>query len=269
MGCTSSKSAAAGTLDTINPFAAHGDPHSRCSHMLKEAATLARVATAYERDLKKVQDALTSVLESGAVVCATPLPGLYNDTAGVAASAVVATAEPIGGPNFTLQAGTSAKGDLSGKLASDTIKPISDWIARFHDALAHQKAVDKAYDELEAARKKVTSQKDRIEKTRGQLASNPKASDRMAAEESTLQGLATKLSSAELNHTNLEAAQHARVTSLNKVGLRAAHKDRLGTHPAALMRRVRLSRLPWCPHCPHCYLARTHPPPLLHRAAGC
>lgn len=29
MGCSSSKSAAAGTLDTINPFAAHGDPHSR------------------------------------------------------------------------------------------------------------------------------------------------------------------------------------------------------------------------------------------------
>lgn len=93
--------------------------------------------------------------------------------------------------------------------------------------------MDKAYDELEAARKKVggrmaaaltahgvssaalhlghtsnrpcaarivlrpqvTSQKDRIEKTRGQLASNPKATDRMAAEESTLQALATKLSS--------------------------------------------------------------------------
>jgi hypothetical protein len=83
MGCTSSKSAAAGTLDTINPFAAHGDPHSRCSHMLKEAATLARVATAYERDLKKVQDALTSVLESGAVVCATPLPGLVSALRGI------------------------------------------------------------------------------------------------------------------------------------------------------------------------------------------
>lgn len=41
----------------------------------------------------------------------------------------------------------------------------------------------------------VTSQKDRIEKTRGQLATNPKANDRMAAEESVLQGLATKLSS--------------------------------------------------------------------------
>ena len=41
----------------------------------------------------------------------------------------------------------------------------------------------------------VTSQKDRIEKTRGQLATNPKANDRMAAEESALQGLATKLSS--------------------------------------------------------------------------
>jgi len=202
---------------------------------VQESATLARVATAYERDLKKVQDALTSVLESGAVVCATPLPGLvsaaacrrgpafkalgiicrswshqpgvagvgcttganqckaqqvgqcnrpsycplritppyvlqYNDTAGVAASAVVATTEPVGGPNFTLQAGTSvrggkgplkgsgrllhfrymkdclscacvnifrhfswslqAKGDLSGKLAGETIKPISDWVAR-------------------------------------------------------------------------------------------------------------------------------------------
>jgi cysteinyl-tRNA synthetase len=154
----------------------------------------------------------------------------------VAASAVVATAEPIGGPNFTLQAGTSAKGDLSGKLASDTIKPISDWIARFHDALAHQKAVDKAYDELEAARKKVTSQKDRIEKTRGQLASNPKASDRMAAEESTLQGLATKLSSAELNHTNLEAAQHARVTSLNKdaIKIRDAIRSALEATSSAL-----------------------------------
>lgn len=45
---------------------------------VQEAATLARVATAYERDLKKVQDALTSVLESGAVVCATPLPGLVS-----------------------------------------------------------------------------------------------------------------------------------------------------------------------------------------------
>ena len=47
---------------------------------VQEAATLARVATAYERDLKKVQDALTSVLESGAVVCATPLPGLVSGT---------------------------------------------------------------------------------------------------------------------------------------------------------------------------------------------
>lgn len=28
-------------------------------------------------------------------------------------------------------------------------------LCRFNDALAHQKAVDKAYDELEAARKKV------------------------------------------------------------------------------------------------------------------
>lgn len=100
----------------------------------------------------------------------------YNDTAGVAASAVVATTEPVGGPQFTLQAGTSvrasvgqcmlgrrlaalgmrvhcgevpsladwlpaspvrydhlllqAKGDLSGKLAGETIKPISDWVAR-------------------------------------------------------------------------------------------------------------------------------------------
>ena len=30
MGCSGSKSAAAGTMDTINPFAAHGDAHSRC-----------------------------------------------------------------------------------------------------------------------------------------------------------------------------------------------------------------------------------------------
>lgn len=37
--------------------------------------------------------------------------------------------------------------------------------------------------------------KDRIDKTRTQLATNPKASDKMAADESTLQGLATKLSS--------------------------------------------------------------------------
>lgn len=48
---------------------------------------------------------------------------------------------------------------------------------------------------LAVLRPQVTSQKDRIEKTRGQLASNPKATDRMAAEESTLQALATKLSS--------------------------------------------------------------------------
>lgn len=40
-----------------------------------------------------------------------PLPPLrqYNDTAGVAASAVVATTEPVGGPGFTLQAGTTVR----------------------------------------------------------------------------------------------------------------------------------------------------------------
>ena len=141
--------------------------------------------------------------------------------------------------------------------------------------------------------------KDRIEKTRTQLASNPKAGDKMAQEESNLQGLATKLSSewrlrgiergraqpagkgragagcaglpprvrclhycccrcwccpgkladaaaaaltlppcaaaAELNHTNLEAAQHARVTSLNKVRCYAGDEALPAWGPAALL----------------------------------
>ena len=53
-------------------------PRCRCFWVAQEAATLARVAAKYETDLKKVQDALNAAMESGAVVCATPLPGLVR-----------------------------------------------------------------------------------------------------------------------------------------------------------------------------------------------
>lgn len=40
--------------------------------------------------------------ESNNVVCATPIPGIYNDTNAVAASAAVGSSEPMGGPGYSL-----------------------------------------------------------------------------------------------------------------------------------------------------------------------
>lgn len=44
-----------------------------------------------------------AALESGGVVMSTPLPGVYDDTASVAASAVVGASEPVGGVGFRLE----------------------------------------------------------------------------------------------------------------------------------------------------------------------
>ena len=72
-------------------------PRCRCFWVAQEAATLARVAAKYETDLKKVQDALNAAMESGAVVCATPLPGLVRRRRGGPGRAGLGSGERAGG----------------------------------------------------------------------------------------------------------------------------------------------------------------------------
>ena len=68
------------------------------------------------------------IAQSTAPRLAVPLHALqYNDTAGVAASAVVATTEPIGGPNFTLQAGTAVSLGQGPALGSKRLPLYADW----------------------------------------------------------------------------------------------------------------------------------------------
>lgn len=144
-------------------------------------------------------------MESGNTVCATPLPGQYNDTQSVASTAITGAGEPVGGPAFKLETTGKVKQELSAKLGTDGFAPlaqvrstsgrggaeagrereagrtscrgsrrrrlrdvhgarpsllplgIAQWVARFNDAVTHQKEVNRAYDELEKARKQASS----------------------------------------------------------------------------------------------------------------
>ena len=49
------------------------------------------------------------------MVAATPLPGVYDDTSSVAASAVVGSSEPIGGPGYAMQAASQARARRRGR----------------------------------------------------------------------------------------------------------------------------------------------------------
>ena len=114
-----------------------------------------------------------------------------------------------------------------------------------HAPQTKQKLVNKAFDDVGAAQKRVTSQQGRVEGLRG----DPAKAQKLAEAQASLHEAEGKLTAATAKHTELEAAQFELVRALNTeaaglagavraalehVGLALlAARDALGPEPAA------------------------------------
>ncbi|GAB4817207.1 hypothetical protein N2152v2_004253 [Parachlorella kessleri] len=203
--------------------------------MLKEANDFAVRVKKVDKDLKGLGKAAELALDTSKVFLGGSLPRVYGDSTSAAVTPNSGGAGPaplllVGGPAFSGDQLAKAKTDLSERVQTDALGPIASWLARHADCAEKQKALNKAYEEMESWRKKVEATKAKAEGLRAKQG-DPKAVSQL--EEASKQQAVQegKLQIATERHEQEEAAQFARLSALNRdaVSLRSHVRAALGS----------------------------------------
>ncbi|KAL4433848.1 hypothetical protein ABPG75_000289 [Micractinium tetrahymenae] len=228
MGCSGSKS-----VGQVIGFTAVGDPRSRCALMMKEATLLHTNIKVVVKEVKSFQATADKTLDGIKQLLATPLPKIYETDDAAAEALMHPTVATVAGEGFSAEAANKARAKEA-FTNSAAPRQMETWLAKYDEALAKQKLLNKSYDELANARNKVASARNKEETLRraGAAGEDPKLVEAVRV----VQGLQDRLNVATENYKTEEEAQYTRLVNLiNEAGgIGPAIRERLGEMAGAL-----------------------------------
>lgn len=199
--------------------------------MMKEATLLHTNIKVVVKEIKHFQGTADKTLDGIKQLLATPLPKIYETDDAAAEALMHPTVATIAGEAFSAEAATKAKEAFTNSAAP---RQMETWMAKYDEALAKQKLLNKSYDELAHARNKVASARNKEEGLRrgGAAGEDPKLVEAMRV----VQGLQDRLNVATENYKTEEEAQYTRLVNLinEASGIGPAIRERLGEMAGAL-----------------------------------